>query len=249
VSHPVLERGELEVLGRMPWASNQTYLGRLCLDSPGSGGGPEKPGAGSVPQKIEALAVYKPRRGERPLWDFPRGTLCQREVASHLVSEELGWAIVPPTLLRSGPLGEGMVQLFVDHDPEKHYFTLRETVPGRFRQFALFDVVVNNADRKSGHCLLDAGGHVWGIDHGVTFHTSVKLRTVIWDFEGEPIGEDLLSDLTRLDAGFDDELGRRLAGLLAPPEVKAARRRLGWLLSRRVFPSPTTDYPYPWPMV
>ena len=240
MSHPVLERGELEVLGRMPWASNQTYLGRLCLDGPGAAG---------ASGEREALVVYKPRRGERPLWDFPRGTLCQREVASHLVSEELGWAIVPPTLLRSGPLGEGMVQLFVDHDPENHYFTMRETVPDRFRQFALFDVVINNADRKSGHCLLDAGNHVWGIDHGVTFHTSVKLRTVIWDFEAEPIEEDLVSDLARLDEGFDGELGRRLARLLAPSEVQAARRRLQWLLSRRVFPSPTTDYPYPWPMV
>jgi hypothetical protein len=236
----VLERGELEVLGRMPWASNQTYLGRLCLDDPGAGGAPEKQ---------EALAVYKPRRGERPLWDFPRGTLCQREVASHLVSEALGWAIVPPTLLRSGPLGEGMVQVFVEHDPENHYFTLREAVPDRFRQFALFDVVANNADRKSGHCLLDADGHVWGIDHGVTFHASVKLRTVIWDFEGERIAKHLASDLARLDESFDGDLGCRLAGLLAPAEVEAARRRLQWLLSRRVFPSPSTDYPYPWPMV
>jgi uncharacterized repeat protein (TIGR03843 family) len=237
---PVLERGELEVLGRMPWASNQTYLGRLCLDGPGDVG---------VPEKQEALAVYKPRRGERPLWDFRQGTLCQREVASHLVSEELGWAIVPPTVLRSGPLGEGMVQIFVDHDPENHYFTLRESLPDRFRQFALFDVVINNADRKSGHCLLDTEGHLWGIDHGVTFHASVKLRTVIWDFEGERIGEDLISDLARLHDGFDGDLGDRLAGLLAPVELDAARRRLQWLLSRRVFPSPMTDYPYPWPMV
>ena len=240
MTFPVLERGELEVLGRMPWASNQTYLGRLCLDVPGVGG---------VPEKQEALAIYKPRRGERPLWDFPTGTLCQREVASRLVSEELGWAIVPPTLLRSGPMGEGMVQLFVDHDPENHYFTLRETAADRFRQFALFDVVANNADRKSGHCLLDTEGHVWGIDHGVTFHASVKLRTVIWDFEGEPIGDDLLSDLARLDESFEGDLGRQLATLLVPVEVEAARRRLRWLLSRRVFPSPSTDYPYPWPMV
>ncbi len=237
---PVLERGELEVLGRMPWASNQTYLGRLCLECPGEGG---------VREKQEALAVYKPRRGERPLWDFPEGSLCQREVASHLVSEALGWAIVPPTVLRSGPLGPGMVQLFVDHDPENHYFTLREAYPERFRQFALFDIVINNADRKSGHCLLDSDGHLWGIDHGVTFHTSVKLRTVIWDYEGEPIGDDLAAGLSRLDAGFNGDVGRDLAALLSPGEVDAARRRLHWLLSRRVFPSPMTDYPYPWPMV
>ncbi len=237
---PVLERGELEVLGRMPWASNQTYLGRLCLDGAGEGG---------VPEKQESLAVYKPRRGERPLWDFPEGTLCQREVASHLVSEALGWAIVPPTLLRGGPLGEGMVQLFVDHDPENHYFTLRDAYPERFRQFALFDVIANNADRKPGHCLLDGDGHLWGIDHGVTFHRSVKLRTVIWDFEGEPIDDDLAAGLVRAETAFDGELGAGLSRLLAPAEVEAARRRLQWLLSRRVFPPPMTDYPYPWPMV
>ncbi|MGH9041278.1 MAG: SCO1664 family protein [Acidimicrobiia bacterium] len=237
---PALERGELEVLGRMPWASNHTYLGRLCLPVPGAGG---------VPEQQETLAVYKPRRGERPLWDFPEGTLCQREVASHLVSEELGWSIVPPTVLRSGPMGEGMVQLFIEHDPENHYFTLRDADPDRFRQIALFDVIINNADRKSGHCLLDAGGHIWGIDHGVTFHTSVKLRTVIWDFEGQEITDDLVADLARLDAGFDAGLGEQLARLLSPAEVDTARRRLGWLLSRRVFPPPMTDYPYPWPMV
>ena len=228
---PALERGELEVLGRMPWASNHTFLGRVCLDGE------------------EVLAVYKPRRGERPLWDFPEGTLCQREVASRMVSEALGWAIVPPTVLRSGPLGEGMVQLFIDHDPEQHYFTLRDDHADRFRQFALFDAVTNNADRKSGHCLLDIAGHIWGIDHGVTFHRSVKLRTVIWDFEGEPLPDGLASDLARLDESFDADLGRGLAALLAPAEVDAARRRIRWLLSRRVFPSPVTDYPYPWPMV
>ena len=228
---PVLERGELEVLGRMPWASNQTYLGRLCLDGE------------------EVLAVYKPRRGERPLWDFPEGTLCRREVACRLLSEALDWAIVPPTLIRPGPLGVGMVQLFVDHDPENHYFTLRDAYPERFRQFALFDVIANNADRKSGHCLLDGDGHVWGIDHGVTFHRSIKLRTVIWDFEGERIDDDLAAGLARADAGFDAELGEGLRGLLSPAEVDAARRRLQWLLSERVFPPPMTDYPYPWPMV
>lgn len=228
---PRLDEGDLEVLGRMPWASNHTYLGRLC-----HGG-------------EEVMVVYKPRRGERPLWDFPSGTLCQREVAARLVSEALGWAIVPPTVLRAGPLGEGMVQLFVDHDPEEHYFTLRDALSDRFRQFALFDVVTNNADRKSGHCLRDAGGHVWGIDHGVTFHPAVKLRTVIWDFDGEKIAADLVADLARLDAALDGELGEHLAALLAPIEIEATQRRLEWLLSRRVFPPPMSDYPYPWPMV
>lgn len=227
----LLQGGELEVLGRMPWASNQTFLGRL------EHGG------------LEALVVYKPRRGERPLWDFPPGTLCRREMAAFEVSEALGWAIVPLTVLRDGPLGPGMVQLFVDHDPNEHYFTLRETHPDRFRQFALFDVVANNADRKAGHCLRAWDDHVWGIDHGVTFHASVKLRTVIWDFEGERISSDALADLGRLAAALDGELGCRLSELLSGAEVEAAQRRLGWLLSHRVFPQPLTDYPYPWPMV
>lgn len=228
---PLLATGELEVLGRMPWASNQTFLGRLCHEGQ------------------EVMAIYKPRRGERPLWDFPAGTLCQREVAAHLVSDALGWAIVPPTALRGGPLGEGMVQLFVDHDPDEHYFTLREALADRFRQFALFDVVTNNADRKSGHCLRDARGHVWGIDHGVTFHAALKLRTVIWDYEGEEIAPELVADLAGLDDQFGGQLGEDLSALLTPEEVGAARRRLRWLLSRGVFPPPVTDYPYPWPMV
>lgn len=231
MTRDLLEGGQLEVLGRMPWSSNQTFLTRLELGDD------------------EALAVYKPRRGERPLWDFARGTLCQREVAAYEVSEALGWSIVPPTALRDGPLGEGSVQLFVDHNPEEHYFTLRESLPDRFRQFALFDVVANNADRKAGHCLRDAEGHVWGIDHGVTFHASVKLRTVIWDFEGEPVPGDALADLARLEAALSGNVGVRLARLLAPVEMEATCQRLAWLMSRRVFPAPLSDYPYPWPMV
>jgi uncharacterized repeat protein (TIGR03843 family) len=227
----LLEEGELEVLGRMPWSSNQTYLARL-----------EHRG-------IEALSIYKPRRGERPLWDFPPGTLCRREVAAFAVSEALGWSIVPLTVLRDGPLGMGMVQLFVDHDPEQHYFTLREQFSGRFRQFALFDVVTNNADRKAGHCLRGNDDHIWGIDHGVSFHAAVKLRTVIWDYEGAPISEDELSALCRLAADLDGNLGRTLARLLNPLEVEAVGQRLQWLLHHGVFPGPVTEYPYPWPMV
>jgi hypothetical protein len=223
--------GELDVLGRMPWSSNQTYLARL-----------EHRG-------IEALSIYKPRRGERPLWDFPPGTLCQREVAAFAVSEALGWSIVPLTVLRDGPLGVGMVQLFVDHDPEQHYFTLREEFSGRFRQFALFDVVTNNADRKSGHCLRARDDHIWGIDHGVSFHAAVKLRTVIWDYEGEPISDVELAALSGLAAHLDGDLGQTLGGLLNRLEVEAVGQRLQWLLSHGIFPQPLTEYPYPWPMV
>jgi hypothetical protein len=223
--------GELEVLGRMPWSSNQTFLARA-----------EHRGA-------EALVVYKPRQGERPLWDFPRGTLCRREQAAFEVSEALGWEIVPVTVLRDGPLGPGMVQLFVDHDPEQHFFTLREAFPDRFRQFALYDVVTNNADRKAGHCLRDSSDHIWGIDHGLSFHSVIKLRTVIWDYEGEPIGEADLAALARLAVALSNDLGRSLRRLISPAEVDATGERLQWLLSRRVFPQPVTEYPYPWPMV
>ena len=227
----LLAGGEIEVLGRMPWSSNATFLVKL-----------ERAG-------LESLAIYKPRKGERPLWDFPRGTLCQREVAAHLVSEALGWAIVPRTILRSGPAGEGMVQRFVDHDPEEHFFTLREQFGDVFRRFALFDVVVNNADRKSGHCLRDRSDHIWGIDHGVSFHAAVKLRTVIWDYEGEPISPADLEALQRLGARLDADLGRDLAALLSGVERQALQDRLEWLLDGGVFPQPLTEYPYPWPMV
>ena len=227
----LLRAGELDVLGRMPWSSNQTFLAKV-----------ERGG-------VEVLVIYKPRRGERPLWDFPNGSLCLRELAAFAVSEALGWSIVPLTVLRDGPLGSGMVQLFVDHDPEQHFFTLREAFPDRFRQFALFDVVTNNADRKSGHCLRAPDDHIWGIDHGLSFHSAIKLRTVIWDYEGEPIGEADLAALTRLAAAFGTDLGRSLRDLLSPVEIDAAVQRLEWLLSRRVFPQPVTEYPYPWPMV
>ena len=227
----LLEGGDIELLGRMPWSSNATFLVKLDHDG------------------AESLAIYKPRQGERPLWDFPRGTLCAREVAAHLVSVALGWHIVPLTILRDGPAGPGMVQRFVEHDPEEHYFTLREGFPEVFRRFALFDVVINNADRKSGHCLRDGADHIWGIDHGLSFHCAVKLRTVIWDYEGEPIGPADLEALERLGARLDADFGRELAGLLSGSERQALEDRLEWLLTERVFPPPLTDYPYPWPMV
>jgi len=227
----LLESGKIEMLGRMPWSSNATFLVKL-----------EHNGA-------ESLAVYKPRKGERPLWDFPRGTLCDREVAAHLVSEALGWGIVPLTTLRDGPAGVGMLQRFVDHDPEEHFFTLRERFGDTFRRFALFDVVINNADRKSGHCLRDRTDHVWGIDHGVSFHCAVKLRTVIWDYEGEPITPADLEALQQLGTRLDADLGGQLTMLLSAAERQAVEDRLAWLLAEKVFPQPLTEYPYPWPMV
>lgn len=227
----LLLSGELRVAGRMPWASNATYLAVVHH------------GGGDLP------VIYKPRRGERPLWDFPSGTLARRELAAFEVSEALGWRIVPSTVLRDGPLGEGMVQRFVEHDPDHHYLTLRDRYPDRFRQVAAFDIVVNNADRKAGHCLLDPAGHVWGIDHGVAFHREPKLRTVIWDFVGETLPEEVRYSLERLEHSLQNELGSRLAEVLSPEEVAAVGDRVERLLEEGEFPEPRGHYPYPWPYV
>ena len=168
-----LETAELEVVGRMRYSSNATFLVEAKVDG------------------VELAAIYKPRRGERPLWDFAQGTLCQREVAAFELSDALGWDIVPLTVLRDGPLGVGAVQRFVDHDPDEHFFTLRDDHVDRFREFAWFDVLANNTDRKGGHCLHDqANDVIVGIDHGLCFHDEYKLRTVIWEYAGERLPAD-----------------------------------------------------------
>ena len=228
----VLREGEIEVLGRMPWSSNATFL--VCL-STGSD---------------QLLAIYKPQRGERPLWDFPRGTLCAREVAAREVSEALGWAIVPDTVLRDGPAGVGMMQRFVHHDPEEHYFTLLAEHGDEFRRMAAFDIVINNTDRKGGHCLRAADGSIFGIDHGVSFHCEWKLRTVIWDFAGEPIPPSVCADLHRLSVELRGDVGKRLEPLLDRFELDAVRARLGQLLLIGEYPDADRDYhSYPWPTI
>jgi uncharacterized repeat protein (TIGR03843 family) len=228
----VLARGELEVLGRMPWASNATLLAVAHIDG------------------VEMQAIYKPRRGERPLWDFPSGTLCQREVATYELSDALGWGLVPPTVLRDGPVGVGMVQRFVDHDPEEHYFTLLPEHADVFRRFAVFDVLANNADRKGGHCLRRRSDDaILGIDHGLTFHPAWKLRTVIWDFAGERI-EPVVADGVCRVARLDDGLRSCLETLLSPAEVDAVQARAGTLLTAGRFPDPDPGYhSVPWPLV
>jgi hypothetical protein len=227
----VLARGELEVLGRMPWASNATLLAIARADD------------------VVVQAVYKPRRGERPLWDFPSGTLCQREVATYELSEALGWGLVPATVLRDGPVGIGMVQRFVDHDPEEHYFTLLEQHADRFRKFAVFDVLINNADRKGGHCIRSRpDGAIVGIDHGLTFHPAWKLRTVIWDFAGEAVPPALADDVCRVLA--DDELGERMARLVSSLELEAMQQRARELVRAGRLPDPDPGYhSLPWPLV
>jgi len=230
----LLEHGRVEVLGLLPYSSNYTFLARISQ------------GKQMVP------AVYKPRRGERPLWDFPSGTLAARERAAFLVSEAAGWHIVPPTILRSdGPLGDGSLQLFVEHDPDRHFFVLMEERLEDFMQFAAFDVVVNNADRKAGHVLEDENGKLWGVDHGVTFHEEPKLRTVIWSFADQPLGDSLRSALETLGAALADDtsLTRDLAQLLSPGEAAATLARVESLLVEDRFPSPGVDRPLPWPLI
>jgi hypothetical protein len=228
----VLGTGELEVLGLLPNASNHTFLAR----------------AKNADEDV--LAVYKPRRGEAPLWDFPEGTLCAREVAAYVVSRALGWPNVPATVLRDGPYGVGSVQRFVPHDPEEHYFTLAERFPEEFRRVAAFDMVVNNADRKSGHCLLGGDGRVFLVDHGVCFSDEPKLRTVIWDFIGDPLGEGTRADVRRLAGEIrGGQVRDELANLLAPAELAALAERADTVAAAVRFPEPGPERPFPWPPI
>jgi uncharacterized repeat protein (TIGR03843 family) len=231
----LLSQGRLEVEGLMPDSSNYTFLTRVEDD------------------ELSGLAIYKPRRGERPLWDFPRGTLCHRETAAYLVSEALGWAVVPPTVLRDGPeYGTGSVQLFIDADPEAHYFTMRGSDDSAFKRIAAFDIITNNADRKGGHILKDRHGRLWGIDHGITFHTDPKLRTVIWEYAGQPIPAALVHDIERLCERLEDSdgaLAEALLQLLDRVEVEALRRRIDRVLRKPRYPEPTGGRSMPWPPI
>lgn len=233
----LLTRGDLQPQGLLPWGSNYTFLVTLALDD------------------LQTAAIYKPREGERPLWDFPDGTLCQREVAAFIVSQALDWFIVPPTVLRDGPRGVGMVQFYIEFDPEEHYFTLQEEprFHEQFQQIALFDLLINNADRKSGHCLRDANDHIWAIDHGVCFAVEPKLRTVIWEFAGQPIPVRWVTSLKEFRARFDrrdDPAIRVLSQLLDKREMAALRRRAEQLAQGGCYPKPLPGYrQIPWPPV
>ena len=227
---PGLAEAELEILGLLPASSNYTFLSRLNDDE-------------------GTLVVYKPRKGETPLWDFPTGTLCQRETAAYLVSEAAGWGHVPPTVLREGPLGPGMVQQFVEHDPAHHAFNLAPEHEAALKQIALFDLVVNNADRKAGHVLRDGEGRLWAVDHGLCFHEEPKLRTVLWDYVGDPIPPDGLEAVGRLCAGLSGELGSRLKELLLPEEIATLGVRAELVLGSKVFPPPGPGRAYPWPPI
>jgi len=227
-----LETAELEVVGRMRYSSNATFLVEAKVDG------------------VELAAIYKPRRGERRLWDFAQGTLCQREVAAFELSDALGWDIVPLTVLRDGPLGIGAVQRYVDHDPDEHFFTLRDDHVDRFREFAWFDVLANNTDRKGGHCLHDqANDVIVGIDHGLCFHDEYKLRTVIWEYAGERLPSEAADDVCRVVAELHEgPLHERLAPLLDEEELDALDRRAQVLLTRGL-PLPGDWHSTPWPLV
>jgi hypothetical protein len=205
------------------WGSNGTFL--VTLDGEDAG---------------QSHAIYKPRRGESPLWDFPRGTLYRREVATYLVSEGLGWSLVPPTVVRDGPYGVGSVQLFIEHNPDDYFASPVRRDREAAARIALLDVVLNNADRKTEHCLRGLDGQTWAIDHGLTFHTDPKLRTVIWEFAGQPIPGELIDDLELLCRSMDpcDTLRTHLNRLVTDAEIDAMLQRLRRLLRTAVYPDP-----------
>jgi uncharacterized repeat protein (TIGR03843 family) len=227
-----LTSGEIEVIGRMPWSSNGTFLVEVV------------PGDADEPVR----AVYKPERGERPLWDFPSG-LWRREIAAWVIDDALGWDTVPPTVRRDdAPLGVGSLQRFVDADFEQHYFTLLEDEANhpQLQRMCAFDLIVNNTDRKGGHCLVDGEGHIWGIDNGLSFATEFKVRTVIWDFAGDPVPDELREDVAALlDRGLPPELDE----LLDPLERDAVRTRARALVQASCFPTDPTGRRFPWPLV
>ena len=227
----VLLEGEIHVEGRFLWGSNFTLLSMV------------ETATAKLP------AVYKPSKGERPLWDFPYGSLAARELAAYLVSEGLGWDLVPPTVFREdGPAGAGSLQLFVDADPEHHYFSFTEQEKQELRQMAAFDILINNADRKGGHVLKDDSGHIWSIDHGVCFHEDTKLRTVIWDFANERIPEIILKDVSRFVECMktDKVVISEYDKLLTENEFVAMIQRAERMLEEQQYPEPTSRWAYPW---
>lgn len=235
----VLRDGGLEVLGRIVGSSNNALLVRATRPCPAPEAGP--------PQVVEA--IYKPTIGERPLDDFPDGTLTRREVAAWHVSEAMGWDIVPPTVLRDGPFGDGMVQAFIEVDPGVDVVALVVEDDPRLRRMATFDAAINNTDRKGSHLLpLDGGRHIHGVDHGVTFSVVPKLRTVLWGWRGEPFAPDELDGLERLRDALSGELAATLRPLLSAGEVHATQRRVEALLADGRFPFPSPSWPaVPWP--
>lgn len=231
-----LQSGTARLQGQFVRGSNYTFLVDILWDN------------------LKLTAVYKPIRGEQPLWDFPANTLARREVAAYLVSRALGWNLVPPTIYRRRqlPLGAGSLQLFVNHHPNHHFFNFTPVERALLRPTAVFDLLINNADRKGGHILRAEDGHLWLIDHGLCFHVEDKLRTVVWDFAGEDIPPALLADLEQLLPALEPgaPLADDLKPLLRPSEINALRRRARNLLHNPIFPRPPENRrAIPWPPV
>jgi uncharacterized repeat protein (TIGR03843 family) len=260
----VLRRGELTVIGRIRSASNATFLCEAHLG------------------ELQAHCVYKPIKGEAPLWDFPDGTLAGRELSAYLISDALGWNIVPYTIIRDGPAGSGMLQLWVDQPgdevgdepatgpdlvdllPAGHLppgflpvlqaydyagdeVTLVHADDIRLRRMAVFDVLINNADRKGGHILCGVDGHVYGVDHGVSLHVEDKLRTVLWGWSGKPVDDETLESVAGLRDQLRDQLGDQLCVHITRREVAALHARTVALLDNPVMPTPDRRRPIPWP--
>ncbi|HCM96855.1 MAG: hypothetical protein A2X25_05350 [Chloroflexi bacterium GWB2_49_20] len=229
----ILLHGEIELQGQFVLGYNYTFLVQVSA------------------QNNSIQAVYKPRRGEQPLWDFPADSLSKREVAAYLVSQASGWDLVPVTVLReTGPFGPGSLQSYIEHDSEIHYFNFSVETKSHLRPVALFDLLINNADRKGGHLLLDADQRVWLIDHGLCFHEEEKLRTVIWDFAGQIIPNELLAALAKVKSALDDRDGLfgALASHLSLAELTALQSRCIRLMAEGFFPYPPKDrraFPYP----
>jgi uncharacterized repeat protein (TIGR03843 family) len=246
VALDVLLTGHITVLGSMPYSSNATFLVDL---SPGDDDNHDDDDGAEddADRDVVAQGIYKPARGERPLWDFPSG-LWKREVAAFELSDHLGWHLVPPTVERNGPLGPGSLQLFVPHDMEQHYLTLRDDPRHRraFERLCVFDIISNNTDRKSGHCLIGNDGNIWAIDNGLSFHVDFKLRTVLWDFAGDPIPRDIVVDV---EAMLDDGLPDAVRCRLDPIEVEALLSRARAVVANGCFPRDTSGRRWPWPLV
>ena len=227
----ILASADIDIEGRMPWSSNATFLVNLLVDG-----------------NAEGQAIYKPGKGDRPLWDFPNG-LFRREVAAYRLSDALGWEVVPPTVVRDGPYGNGSLQWFVQADFEQHYFTLHEKRPdlhGQMMTMCAFDLLANNTDRKGGHVLIDPhDDHLWGIDQGLCFAAPFKLRTVIWEFAGEPIPRELLPAVEELCT----TVPLAVATLLDSEEIEALQDRAADLVADPIFPYDPTGRRYPWPLV
>ncbi len=232
----LLLEAEFQDAQQLWYSSNYVYLCHMC-----------------APGGKQFAAVYKPLRGENPLWDFPEGNLYKREAAAYQLSRLFSWAFIPPTVTRDGPHGPGSLQVYIQHDPQSHFFTQREdeVLISQLQRMCLFDVVSNNADRKGGHCLLDESGTVWGIDHGLCFHEQYKLRSVIWDWAGEPVPEAWLNDIETATRCIIERDARAvpLIELVGPVQTKALVRRAQNLLKERTFPLPGPNRHYPWPLV